>query len=102
MADEASIDPDLVKRVAKLAKLADSQSLEQTAAELTKILGYVDQLNSAEIPDSIEPFFGAVEPESEDENAVRSDVVQPSFDRETMLGNTTDNDGEHFLVPPVF
>lgn len=94
-----SIDGELVQRVAKLARLAiDQAQLDSAAQQMQQVIGYVDQLNAVEIPETIEPFFGA----AETVNAIRADLVESSYDRESILRNAPDSDGEHYCVPPVF
>lgn len=94
-----SIDRETAIQVARLARIhlsdAQADSLQQ---QLSHILHYVGQLNQVELPDEIEPFFGAVE----SVNAIRPDTVNKSFDRELMLENAPDTDGEFYRVPPVF
>ena len=93
------IDRKTALHVGKLARLelTDEQA-DASAKHLASILNYVDQLTQVEVPDDVEPFFGV----TESVNAVRDDVVQPSMDRETILENAPDSDGEFYQVPPVF
>lgn len=94
-----STDQKTVVDVARLARLdlpPDSVPLYQQ--QLTSILRYVGQLEQVDIPADTTPFFGA----TETENATRTDQVQPSYPRETMLQNAPQTDGEYYLVPPVF
>jgi aspartyl-tRNA(Asn)/glutamyl-tRNA(Gln) amidotransferase subunit C len=94
-----SIDRRTVEQVARLAKihLPDDQ-LEPAATQLAEILEYVGQLESIDLPDDVEPFFGAIE----SVNAIRDDSVHPSVDRDLILENAPDTDGEFYFVPPVF
>lgn len=93
------IDRKTALHVGKLARLelTDEQA-DASAKHLASILNYVDQLAQVEVPDDVEPFFGV----TESVNAVRDDQVQPSMDRETILENAPDSDGEFYRVPPVF
>lgn len=94
-----SISRQTALAVAKLARIHLSEAdAEQTQDQLSSMLGYVSQLNAAEICADIQPFFGAVEAV----NAIRDDVVQPSFPRDIILHNAPDSDGEFYRVPPVF
>lgn len=90
---------NLAQDVAKLARIEvpDDQA-ESTQAELEKVLDYVKQLDSVELPENTEPFFGAIE----SVNAIRADEVRPSQTREAILANSPDTDGEFYRVPPVF
>lgn len=93
------IDRDLVQRVAKLARLSiDDNKLDAAADQMRQVIQYVDQLSSVEVPDSVEPFFGA----ADTANAIRADVVVPSYDRDSILSNAPQSDGQHYQVPPVF
>ena len=90
---------NLAQDVAKLARidLPDDEA-EATQANLENVLNYVQQLQSVELPEDIEPFFGAIE----SVNAIRPDEVKPSCSREEILANAPDSDGEFYRVPPVF
>ena len=90
---------NLAQKVALLARLhlPDDQA-EKTQADLEKVLDYVKQLESVDVPDDIEPFFGAIE----SVNAIRTDEALPSSDRETILANAPNSDGQFYKVPPVF
>lgn len=86
----------------KIASLARIELSDEEAAiaqgEFDRILEYIHQLDQVDIPDGTEPFFGATELT----NATRDDVVRPSVDRELILKNAPDSDGEFYRVPPVF
>jgi len=94
-----SIDRATVEQVAQLARidLPESQ-LDESARQLAEILEYVGQLEKVDLPDDVEPFFGA----TESVNAIRADKRVPSIDRNTILSNAPDSDGEFYQVPPVF
>ena len=90
---------NLAQNVAKLARidLPDDQA-EAVQEHLEKVLNYVQQLEAVELPDDIEPFFGAIE----SVNAIRTDELQPSYPREEILSNAPDSDGQFYKVPSVF
>ncbi len=92
------IDREKVESVAKLARidLPESQ-IDATAKKLGEVLTYVGQLDQVELPDDVEPFFGAIE----SVNAIRSDQQADSVDRDLILSNAPDADGEFYRVPPV-
>jgi aspartyl-tRNA(Asn)/glutamyl-tRNA(Gln) amidotransferase subunit C len=93
------IDRKTAHHVAKLARLELTDNQADAAAEhLGSILSYVDQLAQVTVADDVEPFFGA----TESVNAIRADEVKPSMDREIILANAPDSDGEFYQVPPVF
>ena len=89
------IDSKMVEYVAELAKLRlNDEEKELMAEDLTKVLEYMDILNSLDTAD-VEPVthvFGV-------ENVFREDVVQPSFDREEILKNAIDTAYGCFKVP---
>ena len=94
-----SVEPKQVQQVAKLARIAISdETLAETAGQLNKILEYVQQLEAVKLPADVEPFFGAVE----SVNAIRFDINLPSTDRDIILQNAPDSNGEFYQVPPVF
>ncbi len=93
------VEPQQVQQVAKLARIAISEdSLAESAGQLNQILGYVQQLQAVELPADVKPFFGAIE----SVNAIRADENKPSTDREQILKNAPDSNGEFYQVPPVF
>lgn len=94
-----AIDRATAEQVARLARIDLPESeVEQTAKRLAEVLQYVGQLDSIELSDDVEPFFGAIE----SVNAIRADEQSPSVDRETILSNAPESDGEFYHVPPVF
>ena len=94
----SEIDQATVEQVAKLARIDLPESeVVQSAQQLADILNYVSQLNAVELPDDVEPFFGAIE----SVNAIRPDKMQPSVERDTILSNAPNADGEFYQVPPV-
>lgn len=87
------------QKIASLARieLTDEESA-RLQTEFDSILKYIHQLDTVTIPEGTEPFYGA----TESTNAVRADEVRPSLDREAILSNAPDSDGEFYRVPPVF
>jgi len=95
----SNIEPDQVLAVAKLARISVNETqLADSSQQLNKILGYVEQIQAVQLSDNVEPFYGAVE----SVNAIRPDEKKPSTDRETILENAPDSNGEFYQVPPVF
>jgi aspartyl-tRNA(Asn)/glutamyl-tRNA(Gln) amidotransferase subunit C len=66
------------------------------AAQLARILDYVEMLNEVDT-DDVEPMAHAVEVT----NVLREDAVRESLPREAALANAPKTDGECFLVPPI-
>lgn len=93
-----SIDRKTVESVARLARidLPESQ-IDETAGKLGDVLTYIGQLEEVELADDVEPFFGAIE----SVNAIRPDQLSDSVDRDLILSNAPDADGEFYQVPPV-
>ena len=94
--------PESQTSAKKIASLARIELTEEEAAtvqvEFEKILKYIHQIDQVEIPQGIEPFYGA----TESTNAIRQDKVAPSIQRDDILKNAPDSDGEFYQVPPVF
>lgn len=94
-----SIEAEEVRQVAKLARISiNDEQLAESSQQLNQILQYVEQLQQVNLPNDVQPFFGAVE----SVNAIRNDQCNPSTDRETIMENAPDSDGEFYQVPPVF
>jgi aspartyl-tRNA(Asn)/glutamyl-tRNA(Gln) amidotransferase subunit C len=100
MPDEAppqTVDPELVRHVARLARLAlDEAHVEKYTSQLGSILGYVAKIREADVTD-VEPMAHAA-PLS---NVLREDEVGPTLSREKALANAPDTDGPFFKVPKV-
>ena len=100
MADTSShepVTPEVVRHIAKLARLAlDEQHVQKYATQLESILGYVDQIRRADVS-GVEPMAHAVPLH----NVLRDDVPQPALPLEKVLQNAPDTDGPFFKVPKV-
>jgi len=93
----ASLSIEQVAKVAGLARLKLSpEEQEQMAAQLARVLDYVEILNEVDT-DDVEPMAHAVEVT----NVLRDDVAGESLPREAALANAPKTDGECFLVPPI-
>ncbi len=87
------------QKIAALARIElNDDEAAKVQVEFEKILKYIHQIDQVEIPEGTEPFYGA----TESTNAVRTDDVVASFEREKILENAPDSDGEFYRVPPVF
>lgn len=90
---------NLAQNVAKLARIdLPDDKAEAVQENLEEVLNYVQQLESVQLPEGIEPFFGAIE----SAGAIRTDAAQPSHPREEILSNAPDSDGQFYKVPSVF
>lgn len=91
------LDPDAVRRLARLARLRiTDQEAASLAVDLTNIMGLVDQLSEVNTH-GVEPMVHAFDLQ----NVLALDRVAPSLPREEALRNAPSHDGECFLVPPV-
>ncbi len=93
-----SIDPEVVRKVAALARLRIEPSEEpRFVSELQAILSYVEQLQALDL-DGIEPTSqvgsGVVTP-------LRPDEARPCMVREEALAQAPDREGDYFRVPQV-
>jgi aspartyl-tRNA(Asn)/glutamyl-tRNA(Gln) amidotransferase subunit C len=87
-----NITRDEARRIAQLAHLEfDNDALDRMAAEMTKILSYIDQLREAEA--GTDKSAGAT--------PFREDVVKPGVDREAVERNAPAWRDGHFVVPKV-
>jgi len=92
-----AIDVDTVRKVAALAHIREDEArLAPLAAELSGIMGWIEQLNEVDTTD-VEPMTSAV--------AValpwREDVVTEGGDPATVLANAPSARNGFFVVPKV-
>jgi aspartyl-tRNA(Asn)/glutamyl-tRNA(Gln) amidotransferase subunit C len=90
------ITGDEARRIAELAHLQfDDAGLERMAAEMTKILTYIDQLREVDA--------GAAEGGGAPRNPtpLREDVARPGISREDVERNAPAWRDGHFVVPKV-
>lgn len=88
------IDRDEARRVAALAHLElDDPALDRMAAEMTKILTYIDQLREVDV-EGFEERAAIVTP-------FRSDEPHAATSRELVAGNAPDWRDGLFVVPKV-
>jgi len=86
------IDRDEARRIAALAHLQfDDAALDRMAAEMTKILTYIDQLKEVE----------GESDQSVTATPLRNDVVMPGVDRDAVERNAPAWRDGHFVVPKV-
>ena len=91
------VDKDIVVRVARLARIAVSDSeVESLRGELNTILGFVEQLNEVEVS-GVEPMT-AVTPMRMKQ---RSDTVTDGGDPARVFANTPTREDGFFVVPKV-
>jgi aspartyl-tRNA(Asn)/glutamyl-tRNA(Gln) amidotransferase subunit C len=92
-----SLDKATVKKVASLARLRmDDAELERMAPQLSKIIGFVEQL--AEVnTDSVKPLASVVDISL----ALREDVVTDGNCVDKILTNAPEKAQGYFVVPKV-
>jgi aspartyl-tRNA(Asn)/glutamyl-tRNA(Gln) amidotransferase subunit C len=92
-----SIDKETARRVAHLARIGVEESdLEPLAAELSGILGWVEQLGEVDI-EGIEPMTSVTPMQLK----WREDVVTDGGIRDEVLANAPAARGGFFTVPKV-
>jgi aspartyl-tRNA(Asn)/glutamyl-tRNA(Gln) amidotransferase subunit C len=91
------IDREQVHKVALLARLEltpEEEALYTT--QLGSILGYFEQLSELDVTD-VEPTTRAIDMS----NITRVDELRLWGDREAILDNAPDRDGDFFKVPKI-
>ncbi len=91
------IDNEQVRKVAHLARL-ELTTVEEEAftSQLNSILEYFQQLAEIDTTD-VSPTFRAVDIS----NVMRPDVLVPCADREALLDEAPERDGDFFRVPKI-
>ena len=91
------IDREQVHKVALLARLELSPEEEaQFTTQLGSIFDYFAQLSELDVTD-VQPTTRAIDVS----NVTRSDDLQPYGEREAMLTNAPDQEGDFFKVPQI-
>lgn len=92
------VDILLVKHVAKLSKLPISEAEEELYSEqLSKILGYVSQLEQVDVSEAL-PLFNVTDLI----NVLAPDEILPSLTQEEALQNAAQKQAGLFLTRGVF
>ncbi len=90
------IEPDEVRHIAVLSRLETTpEETDSLAADLQKIVGYIDRLQEVELgpDDEALTYFDA--------DVHREDRTASGLERADALWNAPDADGEFFLVPKI-
>ncbi len=91
------VSPDQVRHIAKLARIAMSDSeLAKLVPELNAIIGWVEQLSEVDT-DGVEPLTAVIEQKLR----LRADVVDDGNIRDAVLANAPDAQHGFFAVPKV-
>ena len=92
-----SLDKATVTRIAKLARIRiDEAELKNLSADLSKILTWIDQLNSVDT-DSVKPMTSVVAADL----YKRLDNVDDGNYQEKILANAPESSEGFFVVPKV-
>ncbi len=93
----SALDATTVRHVANLARLDMTDAeVERFAEQLSRVLGYVEQLNeldTADLPPTSHPLPVR--------NVFRDDTVQPSWQPDRALHNAPQCQDDCFRVPKV-
>lgn len=91
------ISREQVQKVAHLARLQlTPEEEEKFTTQLNGILDYFEQLSELDVA-NVEPTTRAIDVS----NITRVDALQPWSDREALLENAPDRDGDFFKVPKI-
>jgi aspartyl-tRNA(Asn)/glutamyl-tRNA(Gln) amidotransferase subunit C len=91
------IDREQVRKVANLARLEmEPEEEEQFATQMNSILEYFEQLSELDTQD-VAPTTRAIDVS----NVTRPDELRPYPDREAILNEAPDPDGDFFKVPKI-
>jgi len=91
------VDRDVVKKVAKLARLdLSEEEIDEFTGQLRSILEYVEKMNELDT-DGVEPLAHCLAIS----NVLRADEARESLGTEKTLSNAPDQDGEFFKVPKI-
>ena len=91
------IDREQVRKVALLARLQlTPEEEDQFTTQLGSILDYFEQLSELDVTD-VQPTTRAIDVS----NVTRKDELQPYSDREAILNDAPDREGEFFKVPQI-
>ncbi|HDQ41543.1 MAG TPA: Asp-tRNA(Asn)/Glu-tRNA(Gln) amidotransferase subunit GatC [Desulfonatronum sp.] len=91
------ISHDEVVKVAALARLnLSEEKIELFGVQFNDILDYIHTLNQVET-NAVEPLYSPVTHST----VFRDDVVRKDYDRDALLANAPENDGQFFVVPRI-
>ena len=91
------IDREQVHKVALLARLdLTPEEEEQFTTQMGSILDYFEQLSELDVS-NVQPTTRAIDVS----NVTRADQLQPYGDRETILNQAPDQEGDFFKVPQI-
>ncbi len=92
-----SVDKAIVKRVARLARIAvTDEEAEGLKSELNTILGFVEQLNEVDVT-GVEPMTSVIAMGVK----MRDDVVTDGGQADRIVANAPARESNFFIVPKV-
>ncbi|MEM1102919.1 MAG: Asp-tRNA(Asn)/Glu-tRNA(Gln) amidotransferase subunit GatC [Pseudomonadota bacterium] len=92
-----SVDPETVRKVARLARIAEPEDkLQPLAKELSGILDWIEQLQEVDV-EGVAPMTSAVEATL----PMRDDVVTDGGYPERVTENAPQSEDHFFVVPKV-
>jgi aspartyl-tRNA(Asn)/glutamyl-tRNA(Gln) amidotransferase subunit C len=92
-----SVDPDTVRRIAQLARIAVAEDeIEHLRGELNAILAFVEQLSEVDV-EGVEPMTSVIPMEMKK----RPDVVTDGGIADAILKNAPAAEEHFFVVPKV-
>lgn len=92
-----SVDTETVRRVARLARIAvTDEEAERMSGELSRILGFVEQLNEVDVA-GIEPMTSVIPMRIKE----RQDMVTDGDKADAIVANAPATAENFFLVPKV-
>lgn len=91
------LSPEQVRHVARLARLQLSEAeVEQYGAQLSAILGHVEQLQALDVS-GVPPMTHA----SDEPTRYRDDAVEPGLGAERAVQNAPEKSGTSVAVPKI-
>ncbi|MBK9190788.1 MAG: Asp-tRNA(Asn)/Glu-tRNA(Gln) amidotransferase subunit GatC [Crocinitomicaceae bacterium] len=91
------ITDEIIDHLSHLSRLEfEGEERERIKADLTKIIGFVDQLSSVNT-DGVEPLIFM----TESENVLREDVDAVTVSQADALKNAAVHDSDYFKIPTV-
>ena len=96
-----SIDKDTVRKVARLARIAEpEQRLEPLAKEISGILGWIEQLNEVDV-EGVEAMASAVDISMPMREDVLQDGPTGGGQPDNVVANAPKTEDHFFVVPKV-
>ena len=96
-----SIDKDTVRKVAKLARIAEpEQRLEPLAKELSGIMGWIEQLNEVDV-EGVEAMASTVDVQLPMREDVLQDGPTGGNQPDNVVANAPKTEDHFFVVPKV-